>query len=330
MRKARGHISLFGIIASLFLIVLMEPQAAVSGVCEELSPTGDNYLHFGIDYRPRIDFQPPDEGDEACPRELPEVLPATVGFDVYAYNLHGGLLGADFRIISDAPIQSFTAGPAVSKISESIQEIDSATWVDDIGLFSSGAEGPVLLGTVILLAAEGREAVSVDLTGFGGAETAVFTIEILGELPAVSPRHGAYAGASDLYHCQPPLCEEPHLPPPEFLALQSGGLVIELGWEAGDGNYTMIRCREDGIYPTSIYDGQKLVLMPTVPGQRYSITHSYPNTTRYWYTIFNLTKVAGVIVRGSQIETGSFVQATVDESVPAETTSWGSVKGLYR
>lgn len=330
MRHLGGFVSLAlaGLLLALPVPALVVGAAA--GVCEELSPTSDNFLHFGIDYRPRIDFQPPDAGQEACPRELPDTLPGTVDFDIYAYNLHGGMLGAEFRVVSDAPIQSFSPGFDFSRISGDIHNLDAATWVDDISLVGSAVEGPALLGTVTVLVEEGRESVAVDLKGYGGAETATFTIEVLGELPAVSPRHGAYAGASDLYHCQPPLCEEPHLPPPDFSALQTGGMVIELGWTAGDGNYTMIRYRSDGIFPTSIYDGQRLVLMPTVEGQRYSTTHPYPNTTRYWYTIFNVTKVSGVIVRGSQIEKGSFVAASVDESVPNEPVTWGAVKGLYR
>ncbi len=318
------------VMLAVLSLVAVWAASGFAGVCTEISPTSENVINYHVDYLPRIDFLPPDGVDGDCPRPLPANLPQTVSLEIYAYNLNRDLLGAEFRIVADAPIQDFTPGPGLMMVAGDIHNLSATTWVDDIRLSSAGEPGPVMLGTVSVLAEAGVEGFCLDLVGFGGGETAVMSVELLGDIPALSPRHGASVGAGDYYHCQPPLCEEPHLPILDFEALQSGGLVIELGWIAGEGNMTMIRYRYDGFAPTTIHDGFQLVLMPTEPGQSYSFVHPYPRHQHYWYTIFNLTKFGCEVVRASQVESGSTLTASVDESVPAEDSSWGAVKSLYR
>ena len=65
-----------------------------------------------------------------------------------------------------------------------------------------------------------RQALFAAVAGFGGFGAPPGVRGFNGESPAVSPRHGAYAGAIDLYNCQPPLCREPQAQVKGLTALQ--------------------------------------------------------------------------------------------------------------
>jgi len=314
----------------VFLLLAAAAAPVLAGACEDLSPASENLALFGVDYRPRIGFQPVDAEVFGAGEPLPESLPATLSFPLYAYNLHGDLLGARFRILSSARILQFVPEAALVLTAGNSPVEEAGIWRDDIQLLSFGLAGPLLLGFVEVEAAEGADGVWVDLAGKDGAPLPEVNIDGRGALPAVSPHHGAFAGADDPYHCQPALCPEPLPAILDLEVLESGFTPTRLSWTAGEGNYTMIRFLPFGIHPHSVYDGELLVLMPTVEGGRYNVIHSTPDVAQYWYTAFNVEIAGGEVVLGSQIETGSMVTAIVDESIPADTVTWGAVKQQYR
>ncbi|MHB8078130.1 MAG: hypothetical protein ACYDIE_02590 [Candidatus Krumholzibacteriia bacterium] len=284
---------------------------------------------FGTDYLPRIDFHPGEGAADLCAVPLPGALPGTVALPLYAYNLQGEASGARLRLVASAEITDFQAAPGVVRTRMEGPRFDGQFWSVDLEL-SGSLCGPAQLGELQLLAPAGATTLFADVAGFGGSGAPTVTNTLKGELPAVSPRHGAYAGAADLYHCQPPLCREPHAPVQGLTALQSGGFVIELGWTAGDGEFTMIRYRSDGVSPTSVFDGDLLTVMPTVPGQSYAVIHENPEYSQYWYTAFSVSLSGDTVTLGSRLECDSFTTASVDPSIPTTDASWGAVKNSYR
>lgn len=315
--------------AVLVTLVLLATAVAQAGTCEALSPTSANVLGFGSDYLPRLDFHPGEGASDLCVLPLPGALPGALSLPLYAYNLQGEASGARLRLVASAEITGFQpdAGVTVSHLAG--PAFDGRLWYVDLDL-SGTLCGPALLGRLEILAPAGATTLFADVAGYGGSGGPTVTNSFKGDLPAVSPRHGAYAGATDLYHCQPPLCREPHAPVQGMTPLQSGGFVIELGWTAGDGEFTMIRYRADGVPPTSVFDGDLLTVMPTTPGQAYAVIHEDPQASRYWYTGFSVSMSGDVVTLGSRLECGSFATASVDPSVPATDATWSAVKNSYR
>lgn len=322
----QGRLTASAVCAAL---LLMATTVAQGGVCETLSPTSANVVGFGTDYLPRIDFHPGEGAADQCAVPLPGTLPGTLSLPVYAYNLQGEALGARFRLVASAQITDFQVAPGVTRAQMEGPRFDGRLWSVDLDL-SGTLCGPALLGELQLLAPEGATTLFADVAGYGGSGSPTVSNTFKGELPAVSPRHGAYAGATDLYHCQPPLCREPNAPVQDLTALQSGGFVIELGWIAGGGDFTMIRYRSDGVPPTSIFDGGLLTVMPTIQGQSYAVIHENPDYSQYWYTAFAVSMSGDVVTLGSRLECDSFTTASVDPSVPTTEASWSAVKNIYR
>jgi hypothetical protein len=315
--------------AVIVALVLFTAAAAQGGICEPLSPTSTNVVGFGTDYLPRIDFFSGEEGADPCAVSLPGTLPGALALPLYAYNLQGDASGARLRLTASAEITDFQPAAGVTRSRMDGPGFDGHFWFVDLEL-SGALCGPMLLGQLDLLAPAGATTLFADVAGFGGFGAPTVVRGFNGESPAVSPRHGAYAGAIDLYHCQPPLCREPHAPVKGLTALQSGGLVIELGWAAGGGEFTMIRCRADGAPPTSVFDGELLTVMPTIPGQNYTVIHDNPRASEYWYTAFSVSLSGDVVTLGSFLECDSFTTATVDPSIPVTAATWGAVKNIYR
>lgn len=315
--------------AVMMALSLLAAAVAQGGVCETLSPTSANVVGFGTDYLPRIDFHPGEGGADLCAVPLPGTLPGPLSLPLYTYNLQGEASGVRLRLVASAEITGFqpAAGVTRSRMDGPLQ--DGGLWFVDLEL-SGTLCGPALLGQLELLVPAGATTLFADVAGFGGSGSPTVTSVFKGVLPAVSPRHGIYAGATDLYHCQPPLCREPHAPVEGLIALQSGGFIIELGWTAGDGEFTMIRYRADGVPPTSVFDGGLLTVMPTIPGQSYTVIHNNPLASRYWYTAFAVSMSGDVVTLGSRLECDSFTTASVDPSIPTTDASWGAVKNTYR
>lgn len=315
--------------AVIMALSLLAAAVAQGGVCEALSPTSANVVGFGTDYLPRIDFHSGEGGADLCAVPLPGTLPGALALPLYAYNLQGEASGARLRLLASAEITGFQPAPGVagSRMEGPLQ--DGGFWFVDLEL-TGALCGPALLGQLELLVPAGATTLFADVAGFGGSGSPTVTNVFSGELPAVSPRHGVYAGATDLYHCQPPLCREPHAPVRGLTALQSGGFVIELGWTAGGGEFTMIRYRADGVSPMSVFEGGLLAVIPTIPGQSYAVIHTNPLASRYWYTAFAVSLSGDVVTLGSRLECGSFTSASVDPSIPVTDATWGAVKNTYR
>lgn len=302
---------------------------AHGGACEPLSAQSANVTSYGIDYLPRVDFQAGGGEASTCAHALPASLPAPLAVPLYAYNLQGEVEAVRFRVLATVEITGFTPGPGLDG-DVSPPALGGDGWAMDVQLSAAGLCGPALLGEVVLAVPAGCAGVTVDVAGHGGEPAPVVTSVGRGELPAVTPRHGAYAGAPDLYHCQQPLCREPHTAVTGFQPLQQGGAIIELAWTAGSGEYTMIRQRKDGVAPTSIFDGKLLAVVPTVPGHSYAILHEHPEAIQYWYTAFSVSMSGDTVTLGGSLECGSFTTASVDPSIPTDPVTWGAVKNAYR
>lgn len=305
-------------------------RQAGAGGCETLSPLSVNVQDYGVDHLPRLGFHPAGSDADACSWPLPPILPATVALPLHASNLHGELAEARLRLVSSGAIVGFTPGAGVGIIASEGPVVEGAFWVLDLVLQASLPCGPAVLGEVLVEVTTEREGIFVDVDGHLGVGAPSVVTASKGELPALTPRHGGYIGALDLYHCQPPLCPEPHAPVRDFAPLQSGGYVIELGFVAGGGDFTMIRYRTDGVAPGSVHDGQLLMVLPTVPGVSYALYHDNPQVSQYWYTAFSVDLVGEDVVRSSFLECDSSCSAMVDESVPSAPTSWGEVKSQYQ
>jgi len=294
-------------------------------LCAPLSPTSDNVLQYGTDYRPRLDFQAPDGGGPS-----PQPLSEEVAFPLHAWNLMEGLRGASFRIVSNAQDLQFQAAPEFSAtVTQGITAEDGLN-VLDVLLTGLDVCGPVILGDALAVGVPDGGSLFVVLDGYEGAGMPRIQDAGGADRPAVAPFHGAHAGAFDPYHGQPPLCAEPLAPVTDLTAVQSGGLVIELGWTAGSGDATMIRYRTDGHPPTSVHDGDLLTVFPAFPGQWQTMIHTNPDVPQYWYTAFSVRLDGETVELGSGLECGSFTSATVDESVSNEDATWSSLKRRYR
>lgn len=311
-------------IPALVFMVAMA-TSTFAGICEDLAPTSDNATTYGVDYRPRLGFRTQSDED-VCALPLDGDY---ARFRLYAWNVGLGTTGASFRLLSDGEIVSFEPHSGFSDAGEGPSR-PGDLYAHDVHLVGPLACGPVKLGIVTIAVPAGSDGLWVDLDGYGGDGLAVVFDVGGADLPAVSPRHGAYAGAVDLFHCQPTLCAEPLAPIDDLTPVQSGDTVIELGWTAGDGDFTMIRFRGDGVHPTSVYDGELLTVFPSFPGQWQTIVHANPEVPEYWYTAFNVRMSGGEVEHGSMLECGSFAEGSVDESISNEVLTWGSVKTRYR
>lgn len=308
------------------LVMLLLANSVFAGVCEPLSPVSDNVLEHHRDYRPRLDFRHPDDG--GCSASLP--TSSTVEFSLWAWNLLDGIRGASFQLVSNGDIISFQPAEDFYTVQgHTAVRVDGFSRLD-LEVTGFGTCGPILVGVATIAIAEGADGVFVDLDGYGALGMPMVQDGSGLDMAAVSPFHGAYAGATDLYHCQPTLCAEPLAPITDFTPIQTGDMVIELGWTAGNGDYTMIRYREDGTNPTSIYDGELLMLFPANEGQWQSVIHTNPEVPEYWYTAFNVLSNGDTVSLGSRLECGSFTAGSVDESIANEDTSWSSIKNRYR
>ncbi len=318
-----------GLATAIAGALLFSSLPAFAAVCDGLSARSANVLDFGTDYLPRVDFCQAEPGQANCALPLPASLPGVIEFPLYADNLQGAILGARFRLLSSQQITGFTPAAGLSVIGGAEPAVSAGVWHLDVQLGGASLCGPAVLGRLTVGVPAGCTGLWVDLAGHLGEPAPIVVSIVKGEVPAVSPRHGAYAGQYDPYHCQTPLCREPNSPVAGFAPLQSGGFTIELGWTAGGGDFTMIRYRTDGVSPTSIFDGQLLTLMPTIAGQSYSFFHENPDVTQYWYTAFAVTMSGDTVATGSRLECDSFTTATVDPSVRTEPVTWGAVKNLY-
>ncbi|MCB1151733.1 hypothetical protein KDK88_09290, partial [bacterium] len=312
MNSRYGNLLLWGLALSLLAPTL----AFGATVCAPLSPVSDNVLTYGTDYRPRLDFQAP---DVVQPAGL--ALTEEVAFPLHAWNLLDGLRGAAFRIVSNAQDLQFLAASEFSAVVTPLAVTEDGLAVLDVMLTGMNECGPVILGEALASGTPDSGSIFVVLDGYDGVGLPHIQDAAGADRPAVAPFHGAFAGAFDPYHGQPPLCEEPLPPVTDLTAVQSGGLVIELGWTAGNGDATMIRYRMDGHAPTSIHDGDLLAVFPAFAGQWQTLIHTNPDVPQYWYTAFNVRLDGETVDLGSGLECGSFTSATVDESVSNEDAS---------
>ena len=319
-RVGRGVVALAGV------VILAAPAAAA--VCGG-GPERAGGAGGGPDDLPRLELIAADGAGGCRVAALPAYLPGTVAFALRASNLLDGATGARLRLIASEPIDGFL--PSAGLVAQATPaEAGAGTWALDVRLDGAPFCGPALLGEVRLAVRSGCPGLWADVTGPGGDGLPTVVLVRGGETRALCPRHGAYAGPPDLHHCQPPLCPEPNDPVRDFAPLASADSRVLLGWTAGGGNFTAIRCRSDGRSPVSLADGELLALVATVPGGSYVWAHENPSLPRYWYAAFAITMAGDAVVLGGSLECDSLTSAELDPSVPATPATWGTLKRLYR
>lgn len=316
-------------VAAIVLTLLM-PTMSSAAACETLSATSENSLLFSVDYLPRVSFGAPLE-TTSCAQNI-NLGAEPVQFPIYAYNLGEGIKLAEFRVTAYGVITQFESGSDFFN-QMPLVNLDGPYTTADISVGSHVAVcGPVLLGIIYVAGHDGAAGIDVELSGFGGTETPMVTIGSGLVLPTRDPFHGAYAGQVDWYHCQPSLCREPLGAIDDLIVVEDGGAFIRLNWTAREGNFTMIRYRNDGGYPQSIFDGQLLILIPSFNGTTTEAIFSdiEQDFYQFRFTAFNLELAGEDVVNGSQLECGSFAYGELDPSIPNEMTTWGAVKQQYR
>jgi hypothetical protein len=191
--------------------------------------------------------------------------------------------------------------------------------------------GPVRIGYAQVVRAGASDPVWIDLRPNSQTGTMIALDDYGRSHNVFSPQHGGFIGQNYLYACQMPICEEPNTGVTDLDAEQGQGCSVELTWVAGSGNRTMIRYRTDR-YPTGTGDGILAIEMPSVPGEsQYYFQTGIPSAATLYYKAFSLTRDAGdLIIRSSFVECASVDPARVKCEIGVETTSWGSIKSLFR
>jgi hypothetical protein len=318
------------IVVVTIALACFTPVSSQAAACEELSAFSENISLYSVDYLPRICFADPAE-TEACVIELPPYGVAAQ-FPIYAYNLGEGIKTAELRITAYGEITQFDVGPGWFNLPVLVDPIGPYTTAD-ISVGSHAAVcGPVLLGVIHVMANPDANDINVELSGFGGTDSPIVVMGDGSTLPTRDPFHGAYAGSTDLYHCQPSLCVEPLPSIVDLAVVEDGGALIRLNWTAGDGSHTMIRYRNDGVHPQSIFDGELLVLLPTFAGSTGEAVYSNIEQDYYQFysTAFNVDAAGEDVINGSILDCGAYAYGELDPSIPNEMTTWGAIKQQYR
>ncbi len=265
-----------------------------------------------------------------CSRSM---LPGELVIDipVWAYNLHEGAAYLEFSVASNESIAVFVPDNCWSVVGSSRYGYGSEYRLDLALQACESSCGPVRIGYVQMVRTKGSDPVWIDLRP-NSQTSKMIAIDGYGRSHNVfSPRHGGFLGQNYLYTCQEPICEEPNASVTELVAQQGPGCSVKVTWVGGSGNRTMIRYRTDR-YPTGAGDGFLAVEMPSAPGESQYYFHTgIPSAATLYYKAFSLTRDAGgLITRSSFVECASVDTVKVKCEIGAESTSWGSIKSLFK
>jgi hypothetical protein len=268
--------------------------------------------------------------DIVCSRSM---LPNELVFDVpvWAYNLHEGIGYLEFSVVSNESLAVFVPDNCWNVVGSCRCSCGDYYRID-LALQACGSScGPVRVGYAQVVRVNASDPVWIDLRP-NTTTGKMIAIDDYGKSHNVfSPQHGGFVGQNYLYACQKPICEEPNTNVTEFVAEKGQGCSVKLMWVAGSGNRTMIRYRTDR-YPTGTSDGTLVVEVPSTPGEsQYYFQTGMPNPSTIYYKAFSLTRDSGdYITRNSFVECGSVDMIDLKCEIGVETTSWGSIKSLYR
>jgi hypothetical protein len=260
-----------------------------------------------------------------CATSLDKNLPAFC-VPVYAYNLWDGADAFDLALRTPEAPLAFDPGPSIASVQMDVS-LDVTNAVTRLQLQATGTLcGPVYLGCLRLASASLPESFQVtftepDLAGRRAAhgEDGLWRTAIA---DAGGARIAPYAT------CTGRGCGVEA--PIRDLAIARGEQagIVDLSWTPGSGNYTMLRLRMDGRYPTDPWDGELLAALPS------SVTHfpyrfQLPGEARIaaWSVTRNPT---GNLYAASNVECGSLASLLVQLPVAITSRGWGQVKTLFR
>jgi hypothetical protein len=320
------------ITGTVLLTLMIVASGALEAQCYGNLALSSSFAEFDYLVRLAVHFGDassiPD--DIVCSRSM---LSNELVFDVpiWAYNLHEGIGYLEFSVVSNESIAVFVPDNCWSIVGSCRCTCDGYYRVDLALQACESSCGPVRVGYAQVVRVKGSDPVWIDLRP--NTQTGkMIAIDGSGKSHNVfSPQHGGFIGQNYLYACQQPICEEPNTSVTDFVAEMGQGCAVKLTWVAGSGNRTMIRCRTDR-YPTGTSDGTLVVEVPSAPGESQYFFHTgMPNPATIYYKAFSLTRDSGdYITRNSFVECASVDMIEVKCEIGVETTSWGSIKSLYR
>jgi hypothetical protein len=318
--------------STVFLAFFVGASGALQAQCYGSLALSSSFAEFDYLVRLAVHF-----GDAAdiptdiiCSRSM---LPSELVIDVplWAYNLNEGAGYLEFSVVSNESLAVFVPDNCWSIVGSCRCKCGNNYRIDLALQACESSCGPVRVGYAQVVRVRGSDPVWIDLKP--NSQTGkMIAIDAGGKSHNVfSPQHGGFIGQNYLYSCQRPICEEPNTSVTGFVAEQGQGCSVKLDWVAGSGNRTMIRYRTDR-YPTGSEDGLLAVEMPSSPGESQYYFHTgIPTEATLYYKAFSLTRDAGGLgTRGSFVECGAVGTAQVKCEIGVETTSWGSIKSLYK
>ncbi|MFA4947459.1 MAG: hypothetical protein WC674_02990 [Candidatus Krumholzibacteriia bacterium] len=316
----------------VFIAFIVSASGALQAQCYGALALSSSFAEF--DYLVRLAVHFGDASsiptDIVCSRSM---LSSELVIDVplWAYNLHEGAGYLEFSVVSNESIAVFIPDNCWSVVASSRYSSGNDYCLDLALQACESSCGPVRIGYAQVVRVKGSDPVWIDLRP--NSQTGkMIAIDDYGKSHNVfSPQHGGFLGQNYLYACQQPICEEPNMSVIDFVAQQGQGCSVKLTWVAGSGNRTMIRYRTDR-YPTGTDDGLLAIEVPSAPGEsRYYFHTGIPSVATLYYKAFSLTRDAGdLITRSSFVECASVDTVQVKCEIGVETTSWGSIKSLFK
>jgi len=318
--------------STVFLVFIVSASTALQAQCYGSLALSSSFTEF--DYLVRLAVHFGDASsiptDIMCSRSM---LSSELVIDVplWAYNLHEGAGYLEFSVVSNESIAVFIPDNCWSVVASCRCKCGNDYRLDLALQACESSCGPVRIGYAQVVRVRGSNPVWIDLRP--NSQTGkMIAIDGYGKSHNVfSPQHGGFLGQNYLYTCQEPICEEPNTSVADLVAEQGQGCSVKLAWVAGSGNRTMIRYRIDR-YPTGTEDGLLAVEVPSVPRESQYYFHTgIPSVATLYYKAFSLTRDAGgLITRSSFVECASVDTVQVKCEIGVETTSWGSIKSLFK
>lgn len=260
-----------------------------------------------------------------CATPLDKDLPSFC-VPLYAYNLWEGADTFEIALRTPQPPAGFDRGPGIMGVEMTVsQETGSA--VTSLRLTSPAPLcGPALLGCLRLPTSMLPDAFTIEVVEHRGTGRRAVRASGGAWRPLSIDAGGARVGTAAA--CPSSACGSNT--PIRDLRAVSGGRPgrIDLSWSNGSGNFTLLRYRADGRFPSDPWDGEFLAFLPSSVTRS---THllSAPGNVRI--AAWSVTRGPyGQIYAASHVECGALATVFVHLPVAAASRTWGQVKVLYR
>lgn len=264
-------------------------------------------------------------GNLQCASALDKRVP-TLCVPLYAYNLWEGATAFELAIRTPTVPAGFDRGPDILDVAMTV-DLDGAGARTSLRLRGAGPLcGPVLLGCLRISTADAPDQFQVTMaphavSGLAAVQTAAGAWRAL-QIDDGGARVGLGAG------CPPAACSM-NTPVSGLVAAPgevSGSLTF--AWTGGSGNFTLLRYRVDGSYPTDPWDGELLAFLPSSVNR---LAHLFALSGELRVAAWSVTRGPfATLYAASNLECGSLVSAIVHIPVGVSPKPWGYVKTLYR